>query len=148
MKSSRTLPGVASMLLSLTAASTALADVQLSKIFSDHMIVQQNQPIRVWGQAAPGEEVSITFSDQNGTGKAGADGKWRIDLPALKADGKVHTMTVKGANTITLNYGKSVLVWNDKVKAPTHVRFGYESNPAGINLYNREGFPASPFTTD
>ena len=47
MKSSRTLPGVASMLLSLTAASTALADVQLSKIFSDHMIVQQNQPIRL-----------------------------------------------------------------------------------------------------
>ena len=44
--------------------------------------------------------------------------------------------------------GESVLVWNDDVKSPAHVRFGYESNPAGINLYNREGLPASPFTTD
>ena len=44
--------------------------------------------------------------------------------------------------------GETVLVWNDDVKAPAQVRFGYESNPAGINLYNREGLPASPFTTD
>ena len=44
--------------------------------------------------------------------------------------------------------GDTVLVWHDEVSDPQHVRFGYESNPAGINLYNREGLPASPFTTD
>ena len=44
--------------------------------------------------------------------------------------------------------GETILVWHDEVKAPQHVRFGYESNPVGINLYNKEGFPASPFTTD
>jgi sialate O-acetylesterase len=44
--------------------------------------------------------------------------------------------------------GATVLVWNDEVKDPKHVRFGYQSNPEGINLYNKEGLPASPFTTD
>ena len=44
--------------------------------------------------------------------------------------------------------GASVVVWNDEVKDPKHVRFGYQSNPDTINLYNKEGLPASPFTTD
>jgi sialate O-acetylesterase len=44
--------------------------------------------------------------------------------------------------------GEDVVVWHDEVKKPQHVRFGYESNPVGINLYNKEGLPASPFTTD
>ena len=44
--------------------------------------------------------------------------------------------------------GETIAVWHDEVKDPQHVRFGYESNPVGINLYNKEGLPASPFTTD
>ena len=44
--------------------------------------------------------------------------------------------------------GKDVVVWNDEVKKPQHVRFGYQSNPEKLNLYNKEGLPASPFTTD
>jgi sialate O-acetylesterase len=44
--------------------------------------------------------------------------------------------------------GETVVVWHDEVKDPRHVRYGYESNPAGANLYNKEGLPASPFTTD
>lgn len=44
--------------------------------------------------------------------------------------------------------GKTVVVWKDGISDPKHVRFGYESNPATINLYNKEGIPASPFTTE
>ena len=42
----------------------------------------------------------------------------------------------------------TVVVWNDAVKDPQHVRLGHESNPVGFNLYNKDGLPASPFTTD
>ena len=42
----------------------------------------------------------------------------------------------------------TVVVWNDEVKDPRNVRFGYQSNPDTINLYNKDGLPASPFTTD
>jgi sialate O-acetylesterase len=44
--------------------------------------------------------------------------------------------------------GETVVVWAEGVVKPKHVRFGYQSNPVGINLYNKQGLPASPFTTD
>lgn len=44
--------------------------------------------------------------------------------------------------------GNTVIVWNDSVKNPVAVRYAWENNPAGANLYNKEGFPAAPFRTD
>ncbi len=44
--------------------------------------------------------------------------------------------------------GNQVVVWNDKINKPAAVRYGWADNPAGANLYNREGLPASPFRTD
>jgi sialate O-acetylesterase len=41
-----------------------------------------------------------------------------------------------------------VIVWNDAVKDPVVVRYAWADNPEGANLYNKEGLPASPFTTD
>jgi sialate O-acetylesterase len=41
-----------------------------------------------------------------------------------------------------------VVVWNDTVKDPVVVRYAWADNPDGANLYNKEGLPASPFTTD
>lgn len=41
-----------------------------------------------------------------------------------------------------------VIVWNDEVMNPTVVRYGWADNPEGANLYNKEGLPASPFTTE
>ena len=76
--------------------------MRVSKVFGDHMAVQQNQPVRVWGLADPGEDVTVALAGKHGTAKAGADGRWRIDLPSMKADGKAHIMTIKGNNTVTL----------------------------------------------
>ncbi len=44
--------------------------------------------------------------------------------------------------------GDTVLVSSPQVPAPVAVRYAYCSNPAGANLYNRAGLPASPFRTD
>lgn len=42
----------------------------------------------------------------------------------------------------------TVIVWSDKIKEPVAVRYAWADNPAGANLYNKEGLPASPFATD
>ena len=44
--------------------------------------------------------------------------------------------------------GNKVVVWNDQVPNPTVVRYAWADNPEGANLYNKEGLPASPFTTE
>jgi sialate O-acetylesterase len=43
--------------------------------------------------------------------------------------------------------GNAVLVWAEGMDQPAAVRYSWEINPDG-NLYNREGLPASPFTTE
>ena len=43
--------------------------------------------------------------------------------------------------------GDSVVVWSDKIPEPVAVRYAWADNPA-CNLYNKAGFPASPFRTD
>jgi sialate O-acetylesterase len=44
--------------------------------------------------------------------------------------------------------GNTIVVWNEKIKNPISVRYAWADNPEGANLYNKEGLPASPFTTD
>jgi len=44
--------------------------------------------------------------------------------------------------------GNKIIVWNDTVVNPVFVRYAWADNPAGANLYNKEGLPASPFTTE
>jgi sialate O-acetylesterase len=51
------------------------------------------------------------------------------------------------ANAVVLTKNK-VKVWSESVKSPTVVRYAWEDNPAGANLKNKEGLPASPFTTE
>ncbi len=44
--------------------------------------------------------------------------------------------------------GNRVVVYSDKVTSPVAVRYGWADNPDDVNLYNKEGLPASPFRTD
>ena len=49
----------------LMLSSFASAEVTLPKILSDHMVIQRDLPVHVWGRANPGEQVSVTFRDEN-----------------------------------------------------------------------------------
>lgn len=42
----------------------------------------------------------------------------------------------------------AVVVWSDSVSKPIAVRYAWADNPEGANLYNKEGLPASPFSTE
>ena len=44
--------------------------------------------------------------------------------------------------------GDTVVVSSEKVAAPVAVRYAWSMNPAGANLYNKDGLPAVPFRTD
>ncbi|GAA4470798.1 sialate O-acetylesterase [Novipirellula rosea] len=87
---------------SMLPLSLGYADVSLPAIFSDHMVLQQDAKVPVWGWADPGEEVRVEIGDQTKTAKAGENGSWSLKLDSLKP-GKPTTMKVAGKNEITIN---------------------------------------------
>jgi len=87
-------------------AGPALADVKLASVLGENMVLQQGMKVPIWGTADPGEQVSVSVCGKEATATAGADGKWRADLPSLEAGGPFE-MAVKGKNAIAL---KNVLV--------------------------------------
>lgn len=80
----------------------ARADVKVPALFTPHMVLQRDQKDKVWGTAAPGEEVTVKLADQTKTAKADDAGKWSVLLDPLPAGGP-HTLTIAGKNTITID---------------------------------------------
>lgn len=83
----------------LSAVGSARADVALPNCFSDHMVLQRDKPVPVWGTAAAGERVTVKFRDQSQTAEADAAGNWRVELDPLAAGGP-DELVVAGKNTI------------------------------------------------
>jgi sialate O-acetylesterase len=79
---------------------TARADVRLPEVISNNMVLQKDVPLPIWGWAAPGEEVTVTLGDASAKTAADGAGKWKVTLPAMKAAGGPHEMTVKGKDEI------------------------------------------------
>lgn len=74
--------------LAQTATSPAVApSISLGQPFGDHGVLQRDRPIPVWGQAAPGERLTVSLGDRSVEVRADRDGHWRATLPALPAGG-------------------------------------------------------------
>lgn len=81
----------------------AQANVVLPSIFADHMVLQQNSEISVWGWGKPYEQISVVGSWNGDTVKTVANNQanWKVTLKTGKAGGP-YTLTVKGYTTIVI----------------------------------------------
>ena len=82
------------------------ANVTMPAIFGDHMVLQQDCKLAVWGWADPGEKVTVTVGKQTGTATADSGGSWRVDLAPVSSTGATavpQTLVVAGKNTITFH---------------------------------------------
>ncbi len=106
--------------LLLIAAAPGPAAVKLPRVISDHMMLQRDMPVRIWGQADPGEQVTVSFHGQRVSTRAGAGGRWEVFLAPLAAGGP-YELTVSGENTVSVRdvlvgdvwvaSGQSNMVW-------------------------------------
>jgi len=87
-----------SLMLALMAA-TAQAEVRLSEVFGEHMVLQRDRPVNVWGHAAPGQELAVELAGHRASTRVGADGRWRVQLAPLPAGGP-YRLRVIGDETI------------------------------------------------
>ncbi len=90
---------LAGVLVSVSAVTWA--DVKPATVFTDHAVLQRGMAIPVWGVADAGEKVTVKIGASQAQATTDADGKWRVDLPAMEAGGPLE-MTIAGNNTITL----------------------------------------------
>lgn len=92
------------LLLALLAplADHAQAEVRLSNVFGEHMVLQRDRPLNLWGEATPGQTLSVEFAGRKASTRVRADGRWRVRLAPLQAGGP-YRLSVKGDQTVELH---------------------------------------------
>ena len=76
-------------------------------VFGDHMVLQRNQPVPVYGKAAAGASVKLIFGKQVKEGVAGVDGTFQLWLDAMPANSNGQSLFVISGDTVEY---KDVLV--------------------------------------
>jgi len=74
----------------LALVLNGIAALEIPSIFSDHMVLQSDRPVTVWGWAFPGDLVTVEFAGSTANATASADGRWEAVLPSFpaSADGR------------------------------------------------------------
>lgn len=148
-------------------ASSSSAEVRLASIFGDHMVLQQQSVLPIWGTASPGESITVSVTDHEAKTSADDQGKWMVRLAPLvpnarssgtarKRDESHYSAGCLGGRCLAgvgpVEHGVSPAESpsrRDHVPHPTLVRYAWAGFPKpAANLYNKEGLPAAPFTTE
>lgn len=144
--------------IAFMALTNLNAQIKLAKIFTDNMVLQQNQEVKIWGTAKAGEAVSIEAS-WNKTAKTTANekGEWETTIKTPKAGNGNYQLTVVCINdTVSLKNVVTGEVWfcsgQSNMKLNLTRSKGYEkdsllANNNQIRLYNnaKKGWQESTF---
>ena len=114
-------------LLSVSFGLTKMkADVRMPLIFGDHMVLQQDTKIAIFGWADAGETVEVVFAGQKVKTTADTDGTWRVNLKPIKTKKEGQTLTIAGKNKLVyldvlvgdvwVASGQSNMEWGMKVR--------------------------------
>jgi sialate O-acetylesterase len=87
------------MILMISVSAELRAEIKPASVFNDHMVLQRDMKVPVWGKASPGEEIIIEFAGQRQSAKAEKDGKWRIELEPMPANATPQTLSISSGNS-------------------------------------------------
>ncbi len=83
-------------------AALAHADVTLPRLIADHMVIQRDRPVHLWGRAAEGEQVSATLAGDTQSTTADDLGRWSLYLKSRTAGGP-YDLSIKAHNSINVH---------------------------------------------
>lgn len=96
------------ILLFGTLTAVQAEEISLPDLISNHMLMQQAKPIKLWGTGPAGETLIVTLGSASKTISAGtttieSDGSFRIELPPAMAGGpyKLSFSTPSGTKTVS-----------------------------------------------
>jgi sialate O-acetylesterase len=93
-----TLQYISAVLLLSLSASSASAALKLNGIFGDHMILQRDMKVPVWGWADPGQSITVSFGSHKQTATADAAGKWTATLDPMSANSQGQDLVVSAGS--------------------------------------------------
>ena len=118
--------------------------LKVPAIFSDHMVLQRDIPVPVWGTATPGDQVTVSIGGQTKTTQAGLYGKWMVRLDPLATSAEPLTMKIAtGTNEVTFNDVLVGEVWVASGQSNMEMPVGNVDTPArrkypGVDHYEEE----------
>lgn len=71
------------------------AQIRLPKLVNDHMVLQRDQEINLWGWSEPRDKLTISIGGQEFKTRADKAGKWSVTLPPMAAGGPL-TLRING----------------------------------------------------
>jgi len=86
------------LVIGVCAHAAEGAVLKCPRVFGSNMVLQRQKPVPIWGRAAPGKTVSVSFAGQEKTGTAGPDGRWTVTLDKMEANAKGQTLIVRSAD--------------------------------------------------
>lgn len=86
-------------LVALIVVPLHAQSLKLPALFTDHMVLQRDLAVPVWGWAAPNAEVTVTAAGQTKTATADADGKWVVKLDPLSTGEPIELSVTSGGET-------------------------------------------------
>ncbi|MEJ2384292.1 MAG: sialate O-acetylesterase [Xanthomonadales bacterium] len=81
--------------IALLPADGAAAEPALASVFGDHMVLQRERPVRVWGTADSGVTLQVSLAGHAAEARSDENGAWSVILPALPAGGP-HRLELSG----------------------------------------------------
>ncbi len=93
-------------MLALLALALPAIGLEVGSPFGDHMVLQRDLPVAVWGTAEPGQRVQVAMSGPGSVlanAVADAEGNWRLDLPAMPASAEPRVMRVVVGGEVPLD---------------------------------------------
>jgi len=94
----------------VTGCSKKDNHLSVSKLYADHMVIQRNQPIKVWGKVNEGAKVKVQFNNKQYE-TISTDSSWFMELPEMKAGGPYEMSIRSGANHIQIKNSLIGDVW-------------------------------------
>ncbi len=125
--------------------SASVAEVRLSKAFSDNMVLQRQLPIKIWGWADAKEKVTLQLGKSKAKVQPGKNGYWLATLPPMEAGGP-YSLTVQGKNSLLLSNiligevwlagGQSNMEWKLGNNINNHLQEILDANYPQIRVLN------------
>src|SRR5215472_3472554 len=94
---------ITTLTISLFVSVVVSAQLRTANIFTNHMVLQRNKAVPVWGWANKNEKITLQFNGQTVSAKTNADGKWMINLEPMPAGGPYDMQIVSKKDSVVLN---------------------------------------------